>query len=35
MDDFLFFIFPSIFEKVVKWGSGLFEFYLLLRVISS
>ena len=22
MDDFLFFIFPPIFEKVVKWGSG-------------
>ena len=29
MDDFLFFIFPPIFEKVVKWGSGSFEFYLL------
>ena len=35
MDDFLFFIFPPIFEKVVKWGSGSFEFYLLVRVISS
>ena len=33
MDDFLFFIFPPIFEKVVKWGSGSFEFYLLVRVI--
>ena len=33
--DFLFFIFPPIFEKVVKWGSGSFEFYLLVRVISS
>ena len=31
----LFFIFPPIFEKVVKWGSGSFEFYLLVRVISS
>ena len=30
-----FFIFPPIFEKVVKWGSGSFEFYLLVRVISS
>ena len=28
-----FFIFPPIFEKVVKWGSGSFEFYLLVRVI--
>ena len=35
MDDFLFFIFPPIFKKVVKWGSGSFEFYLLVRVISS
>ena len=35
MDDFLFFIFPPIFEKVVKWGSGSFKFYLLVRVISS
>ena len=35
MEDFLFFIFPPIFEKVVKWGSGSFEFYLLVRVISS
>ena len=35
MDDSLFFIFPPIFEKVVKWGSGSFEFYLLVRVISS
>ena len=35
MDDFLFFIFPPIFEKVVKLGSGSFEFYLLVRVISS
>ena len=34
-DDFLFFIFPPIFKKVVKWGSGSFEFYLLVRVISS
>ena len=25
--------FPPIFEKVVKWGSGSFEFYLLVRVI--
>ena len=33
MDDSLFFIFPPIFEKVVKWGSGSFEFYLLVRVI--
>ena len=33
MDDFLFFIFPPIFKKVVKWGSGSFEFYLLVRVI--
>ena len=29
MDNSLFFIFPPIFEKVVKWGSGSFEFYLL------
>ena len=35
MDDSLFSIFPPILEKVVKWGSGLFEFYLLVRVISS
>ena len=35
MDDFLFFVFPPIFEKVVKFGSGSFEFYLLVRVISS
>ena len=35
VDDFLFFIFPPIFEKVVKWGSGSFEFYLLVRVIYS
>ena len=35
MDDFLFFIFPPIFEKVVKWGSGSFEIYLLIHVISS
>ena len=35
MDDSLFSIFPPIFEKVVKWGSGSFEFYLLVRVISS
>ena len=34
MDDSLFSIFPPIFEKVVKWGSGSFEFYLLGRVIS-
>ena len=33
MDDSLFSIFPPIFEKVVKWGSGSFEFYLLVRVI--
>ena len=33
VDDFLFSIFPPIFEKVVKWGSGSFEFYLLVRVI--
>ena len=33
MDDSVFFIFPPIFEKVVKWGSGSFEFYLLFRVI--
>ena len=33
MDDFLFFIFPPKFEKVVKWGSGSFEFYLLVCVI--
>ena len=33
MDDSVFFIFPPIFEKVVKWGSGSFEFYLLVRVI--
>ena len=35
VDDFPFFIFPPIVEKVVKWGSGSFEFYLLVRVISS
>ena len=35
VDDFLFFIFPPIFEKVVKWSSGSFEFYLLVHVISS
>ena len=35
MDDFLLFIFPPIFKKVVKWSSGSFEFYLLVRVISS
>ena len=35
MDNFLFFIFPPIFEKVVQWASGPFEFYLLVRVISS
>ena len=35
MDDSLFSIFPPIFEKVVKWGSDSFEFYLLVRVISS
>ena len=35
MDDFLFFIFPPIFEKVVKLGNGSFEFYSLVRVISS
>ena len=35
MDDSLFSIFPPKFEKVVKWGSGSFEFYLLVRVISS
>ena len=35
MDDFLYFIFPPTFEKAVKWGCGLFEFYLLVRVISS
>ena len=34
-DDSLFSIFPPILEKVVKWGSGSFEFYLLVRVISS
>ena len=33
IDDPLFFIFPPIFGKVVKWGSGSFEFYLLVRVI--
>ena len=33
IDDPLFFIFPQIFGKVVKWGSGSFEFYLLVRVI--
>ena len=27
MDDSQFFIFPPIFEKVVKWGSSSFEFY--------
>ena len=32
-DNSLLFIFPSIFEKVVKRGSGSFEFYLLVRVI--
>ena len=35
MDDFLFFILPPIFGKVVQWGSGSFDFYLLVRVISS
>ena len=35
MDDSLFSIFPPLFEKVVKWGSGSFEFYLPVRVISS
>ena len=35
MDDYLFSIFPPIFEKVVNWRSGSFEFYLLVRVISS
>ena len=30
-----FFVFPPIFEKVVKRGSGSFEFYLLVRVITS
>ena len=35
MEDFLFFIFPPIFEKVVQWGSGSFEFCLLVRVIYS
>ena len=35
MDDFLFFIFPPIFKKVVKLGSGSFEFYLLVHIISS
>ena len=29
MDNSLFFIFPPICEKVVKWGSGSSEFYLL------
>ena len=29
MDNSLFFIFLPIFEKVVKWGSGSFQFYLL------
>ena len=33
MDHSLFFIFLPIFEKVVKWGSGVFEFCLLVRVI--
>ena len=33
MDHSLFFMFLLIFEKVVKWGSGSFEFYLLVRVI--
>ena len=33
MDDSLFFISPPIFEKVVKLGSGSFEFYFLVRVI--
>ena len=33
MDDSLYLIFPPIFEKVVKWRSGSFEFYLLVRVI--
>ena len=33
MDDSLYLIFPPIIEKVVKWGSGSFEFYLLVRVI--
>ena len=37
MDDSLFFYIPAntVFEKVVQWGSGSFEFYLLVRVISS
>ena len=35
MDDSLFSIVPPLFEKVVKWGSGSFEFYLPVRVISS
>ena len=33
MDDSLFFIFPPIFKKVVKWDSSSFEFYLLVSVI--
>ena len=33
MDDSLYLIFPPTFEKVVKWGSGSFEFYLLVHVI--
>ena len=33
IDNSLFFIFPPIFEKAVKWGSGSFEFYLLVHVI--
>ena len=32
MDNFL--LFPPIFWKVVRWGSGSFEFYLLVCVIS-
>ena len=35
MSDFLLFIFLPIFEKVVQGGSGSFEFYLLIPVISS
>ena len=29
MDNSLFFIFPPILEKFVKWGSGSFEFYFI------
>ena len=32
-DNSLFFIFPPIFERVVKRGSGSFEFCLLVHVI--